>query len=313
MENKDDVVLKVKIPKFLTGMFSKKKEQPKKQKPVKEQVVKPLTKKVEEDIKVTHMSFEKQYREKKERTKIEPIEAISPSNNHLTEKQIRKIYVMDHNTPILNEISTFRRPVDIFNKLIVKTCANIIYHPTDKHQHYIDITIDSDLTDRVYFTVDNGTLTIDLKAGTYYNIKKFVVDVYSPYLTEVDMKGSGNFECYDRIMLSNFNLKISGSADAKIHHIECEMLSIIISGGGNVNIAGNCQNAEMKISGSGDLCASKLYTKNAITKISGSGEIDISVSENLNAKVSGSGYIIYKGNPNVIEKVTGSGKIRRKK
>jgi hypothetical protein len=65
------------------------------------------------------------------------------------------------------------------------------------------------------------------------------------------------------------------------------------------------------ISGSGDLYAENLETRNAEVHVSGSGECKLFVSGKLQASVSGSGDVYYKGEPVVKAHVSGSGKVRK--
>ena len=115
-----------------------------------------------------------------------------------------------------------------------------------------------------------------------------------------------------RITVTDLRLiDISGSGDVNIPKWDGASLSIVISGTGNVRVAGKVDEFGLDNSGSGDVTAHDLTAKRAKVDISGSGNITINVTENLNVDISGSGDVVYTGTARVRQDISGSGNVRR--
>jgi len=82
-----------------------------------------------------------------------------------------------------------------------------------------------------------------------------------------------------------------------------------VSGSGDLNIKGSCDNSKMMVTGSGDIVSDNFLVRTANETISGSGNIHTYVVISLKAVISGSGNIYLKGNPLIDQTITGSGKI----
>jgi Putative auto-transporter adhesin, head GIN domain len=109
------------------------------------------------------------------------------------------------------------------------------------------------------------------------------------------------------------NVELSGSGDVgTIGTFNFTDLSLFISGSGNFSFAGTCKKMNAKVSGSGDIRAFDLPTEVVTARISGSGNMQLNVSQTLDATISGSGDIIYKGSPTTVTKsISGSGSVRK--
>jgi phage-related protein len=69
------------------------------------------------------------------------------------------------------------------------------------------------------------------------------------------------------------------------------------------------EEADIHISGSGDVRNFGLQATKAKVKVSGSGNTEITVSNFLDVRINGSGDVYYKGNPSVNADISGSGKV----
>ncbi|MNL52363.1 hypothetical protein D3C87_1755280 [compost metagenome] len=85
-----------------------------------------------------------------------------------------------------------------------------------------------------------------------------------------------------------------------------------MSGSGDIKLKGSSDSVVIKLSGSGDIEAANLKSKNANITVSGSGDVKVNCNESLTARVSGSGDIKYTGSPEKRDvKVSGSGSISK--
>ena len=104
----------------------------------------------------------------------------------------------------------------------------------------------------------------------------------------------------NNIHSNDLSLSIAGSGDMKINNaVTSGSTDVAIAGSGTVKLSGSSQEAELKISGSGDLYASGYQAKRVSATVSGSGNIECYATEFLKARTSGSGSVGYKGNPEI--------------
>ncbi|RZM19706.1 MAG: DUF2807 domain-containing protein, partial [Pedobacter sp.] len=108
-------------------------------------------------------------------------------------------------------------------------------------------------------------------------------------------------------------IEILGSGDTRIsgNFPSEEDLSIRISGSAKVNVddAFTRKDVRVAILGSGNADLSKVNCQNADVKISGSGDIRLEVSNLLKARITGTGNVYVKGSPKTDTEISGPGKI----
>ncbi|MDR6844282.1 head GIN domain-containing protein [Flavobacterium granuli] len=155
-----------------------------------------------------------------------------------------------------------------------------------------------------------------LKIYTEKNInietkRDIVLTVPFEQISFVSLSGSGDVKSKNTIVGSKFVAKLSGSGDLTLD-VKTTDFESNLSGSGDVVLTGSSDNFVSKTSGSGDVDAINLTTKNANLTISGSGDMKVNCSQSLFARVSGSGDIQYKGDPQTKDtKVSGSGDISK--
>lgn len=141
--------------------------------------------------------------------------------------------------------------------------------------------------------------------------KKLIVTVPFEQISSVSLSGSGDVSSKNTIVNPTFKAKLSGSGDLTLD-VKATDFESNLSGSGDVVLTGSSDNFVSKTSGSGDVNAINLTTKNANITISGSGDMKVNCSQSLIARVSGSGDIQYKGDPQSKDtKVSGSGDISK--
>jgi len=161
-------------------------------------------------------------------------------------------------------------------------------------------------------SVSGNTLDIDIKRHTAIRKHNPVtVRVFMPFLSSVDISGSGDVNCNNQFVSENLNANISGSGNISFSGIINNSVSANVSGSGGISLNGNssCINAKYTISGSGNINAEWLKADYVDAHISGSGDQLIYAVKQLNAHISGSGDIDYRGNPGVSVNISGSGKL----
>jgi hypothetical protein len=97
-------------------------------------------------------------------------------------------------------------------------------------------------------------------------------------------------------------LDISGVVDATIDGVDADIFELEISGVGDVDISGVCDELDASVSGVGDLDADKLKCRVVDVSVSGVGDASVYASEEVDASVSGMGDIDVYGSPEKVSK-----------
>jgi hypothetical protein len=162
--------------------------------------------------------------------------------------------------------------------------------------------------------VSGGKLIIKKENWRLNMNEKVIVYITMPYISRLDVSGSGKAEIKDAVKADNLDLSVSGSGKLFTSDIVAVNLNCSISGSGDIIIGGNgdATKADIAISGSGDYTGESLKIGSAEISISGSGSCSCNITESLRASVSGSGNVTYLGNPKVDARVSGSGRVRSK-
>ncbi|HUV30780.1 MAG TPA: head GIN domain-containing protein [Acidobacteriota bacterium] len=156
----------------------------------------------------------------------------------------------------------------------------------------VTVAFDDNLIDYIITEVHGRTLEV-YSEGSYSSHRGCLVEITVPILESV---------------------KVSGSGDVTIEHLEGGDFSYSVSGSGDLRAEGEVDEVEINVSGSGDVDARDLIAKVACVTIRGSGDVHVYAGESLDARVYGSGDIYYYGNPDPAHtKVYGSGDIRHKR
>jgi hypothetical protein len=159
--------------------------------------------------------------------------------------------------------------------------------------------------------VEGNKLKLYLKKGNYRNVDiKFVVTYKD--IEAIHSSGSSEIVCNTDLRADNFSLHSSGSGNIKLASVNTDNFEVHNSGSSNIDVAGVAKKQSLHISGSSKINAFDLKSEDSKVSISGSGDVNINVSQNLEASVSGSGDIKYKGEPNIRNvRVSGSGNISK--
>ena len=141
------------------------------------------------------------------------------------------------------------------------------------------------------------------------------VDIYvtSPDLTQLEIKGSGDFKAARRVDTDQLTVSINGSGDIDFKDIICDKLVASINGSGDIEFGFvECVNAEASLRGSGDIDFKRLKADKMQFSVKGSGDIEANLNDagNVNCEVFGSGTIKLAGvAKNLNKNIRGSGNV----
>lgn len=194
----------------------------------------------------------------------------------------------------------------------VKCAGSFDYILVAGTEGQIKLEGESNLLPYVVTEVKNGTLHIKTEKGKNLNpSKNETIKITIPFkdLDKVSLSGSGDLWNTDKISSDDLIVSLSGSGDI-ILDITTQKVSAKVTGSGDLTLKGSTTDLTAGVTGSGDFHGFNLQATNADVSVTGSGDVEIVCNGNLKARVTGSGDIEYKGNPKTKDsKVTGSGSI----
>ena len=171
------------------------------------------------------------------------------------------------------------------------------------------ITVEGDqaVTDRLRFTLKDGTLGVlrDGRAGEHNGTA--VVNVTMPALKTLTMAGSGKINAAS--LAKEAKVTIAGSGDIETPQVGSDKLDLTIAGSGSYRGAGTVRALEVSIVGSGSAAMDALKADQADLTIAGSGNSTFASDGEVKAKIMGSGSVTVRGRARCTVESLGSGKL----
>lgn len=155
------------------------------------------------------------------------------------------------------KIVSQERPAKNFNNVILEGVGNVNIYYAENYK--VRVTTDSNIQEYVTIKVIGDNLYIDEKSKGGVNPSKLTIDIYTPGLGNIILKGVGN-------------------------------IKIVNGGSSDINL---------NLSGVGNIDARNYEAENVVVTLSGTGDIKTWVTKSLTGKLSGIGNIMYKGNPSI--------------
>lgn len=183
-----------------------------------------------------------------------------------------------------------QRTVGTFSGIQVTNFAKVIVKQDTVES--LRIEADDNIIDRVMTSASNGILVVGLRDGSYNNV---TVNVFAS-------------------MKNIKRLESTGTADfSSSNSIQTDSIICKIKGAGSITLAGTANYEVVEIVGAGNVHNFNLISSSCYASISGTGNIEVNVTQQLDAVIAGTGTITYAGNPPVVHPlITGVGSIRPK-
>lgn len=175
------------------------------------------------------------------------------------------------------------------------------------------IEISGEKTEDIVVKNVNGKLKVTLKFPELFNPDRVNIKIYykEDILTLDANEGSAIFSDED---IDQVNLTIKTQEGAYIHvPVDVKYLTVKAVTGGSIRVRGTATNQEVEVTTGGVYEAYDLETEYADVIAASGGNVEVSVSNMLDAKVRFGGNVYYKGDPEKVnsKKVFG-GKIKSK-
>ncbi len=132
------------------------------------------------------------------------------------------------------------------------------------------------------------------------------VRVYSSYLTKIDNEGDSTVILNSPAAGAQFTARIIGNGRISVRAIKAgEVNASIISGHGIIALSGDCNKANLKLTGTGVIQADALRATEGFVWCTGTGTVGVWAVKNLTIKGAGSGTVYVKGTPDIKQKTVG--------
>ncbi|MEX1033297.1 MAG: head GIN domain-containing protein [Cellvibrionaceae bacterium] len=153
---------------------------------------------------------------------------------------------------------------------------------------------------------------------------------------EFNLQGSGDIRA-DLLVVDDLAINVRGSGTTRIGRSEVDDLDLTVHGSGNIELDelyarreklakakivgngsggvriadGEVEDLSIVVNGSGGVDTANLRARKAKVSVNGSGDVEVNVSETLDARINGTGDVGYRGEPTDVDRsVNGSGRVR---
>ena len=187
----------------------------------------------------------------------------------------------------------------------VKVSTGIDLYITQGKRVSLTVEADENLQDIIITEVRDGQLRIYSK----HNIRRAKarkVHLTVGSLDELIATSGSDVYTENTIETTNFNIKVSSGADARVT-VNAESITSSASSGADLRLSGISVYHTSKASSGSSIYAYGMKSENVTVRVSSGANIDIFASKSINAKASSGGDIDYRGNPKQIDKKRSSG------
>ncbi len=197
------------------------------------------------------------------------------------------------------------RTLDIEEFKGVKLSMSLDVYITQGSEFKVEVEGKEDIIDELELDVHNDVWEIETDRCVR-DIGNMKVYITMPDIESLSIPGSGDIIGENEFIVSDLELRISGSGDMDLL-LDAENVEANIPGSGEMWLEGSSQILDFKISGSGDYNGFNFICDDVEVRISGSGDARVHAIDNLYVNISGSGDVYYKGDPDIDYSITGSG------
>lgn len=169
--------------------------------------------------------------------------------------------------------------------------------------------------DNLALSVEDGTLMVRDKDLRFYlsrNSSHSVrLLVSSPDLTDVVMRGPGDFESLRRLDTDVLHITLNGNGDIHLTDVICDQAQFEMNGSGDIEFDRlECQESSIRLAGSGDVDAKLVNVDKSTVELFGAGDISVDFLHcgYANCRLFGAGDITLTGDLKRLDKdVKGAG------
>lgn len=178
---------------------------------------------------------------------------------------------------------------------------------TDGDTLAIEVEGDDEATEKLRFSLEDGTLAISREKDSWKDGGSATVRVTMPSPKELVLAGSGSIEAAS--LAGDSNITIAGSGSASIASVTADKLELTVAGSGSVDVTGTAKALEATIAGAGSARMPGLTVESAEVTVAGSGDIAFASDGKIEANIVGSGNVTVTGSATCTVNSIGSGTV----
>ncbi|HJG89455.1 GIN domain-containing protein [Barnesiella viscericola] len=209
------------------------------------------------------------------------------------------------------ETSVRQLSVDDFYKMKVYNNFDVSYRQNADSAGVVVVMAATGDQDNIEVTSKKGVLTIKYKGSCDKSQMQGSVIVYSTALEYVENNGIGLVQIVSPITGAAFQAKVIGNGSIMGRQIDYGIVKAsVLTGSGKVSLTGKCREAELSVTGSGQIEADGLEARDVSCRIMGNGVIGCHAREKLSAWATGNGEVYYRGTPEIKKNSLGELSVR---
>lgn len=192
-----------------------------------------------------------------------------------------------------------RKSIQPFNSLIVN--GDVKVYIKQNTENTLSASVDA--FKEANFTQTGNELVINGGDGTFY--------LNTTGFSSLLVNGSADAISSDTLRAGRFEIKTNGNADASLILVS-DTVDVSTSGASDVRLAGRGVFLKGRISGAGDIKATRFLVDHADISISGAGDAKVNAASKVTGAVSGAGTLYHVGTPAMIDvSVSGAGEVKK--
>ena len=204
---------------------------------------------------------------------------------------------------------TYAINVGEFNRLKVVEAINVDYRCNPDSAGWVTFRTDvPDAASAIGLSNSKGELTISFTVplNEMKPVPLPTVTVYSSFLTKVENSGDSLVRVLKVQPCPEFSAAQIGNGRIVVRDIKATQVSAKINtGNGQVILFGQCDEATLKMTGTGTLQADGLEAQTVKVSVFGTGTVGCFPSKLLKIHGAGSTKIFYKGSPEIVNRAVG--------
>lgn len=195
-----------------------------------------------------------------------------------------------------------------FDRIKVDDNVNVIYRCLPDSTGIAVYRGEEDFCDSFILTNNKGELRVQVTTEDVNKPGMPVLYLYSDFLVQVENSSDFTLTVDSPAPAPQFKAVQMGNGAIQVQNVRStKVIAVLNTGNGNISVSGKCEEAQLKMIGTGMISADHLMAQNVKCMILGSGSIGCWPVQSLESRGLGSTKIYYRGDPAITKK--GGGKL----
>ncbi|KQB41680.1 head GIN domain-containing protein [Flavobacterium aquidurense] len=202
-------------------------------------------------------------------------------------------------------VTTEKRIVEgDFTKVSVSNAIDLVIIQSDSNE--IVVEADDNLQKEITTKVENGTLLIKCKYGSFHDVTKKKVTVKMPKIDKLDASSASTVMSQGLLQGEHIDLETSSAATMDVN-VEYDNITVDSGSGSTLSLKGKALRIKTSASSGSSINANKLLANEVDAEASSGASTNVHPIVSLKAKASSGASINYDVAPKTIEKTASSG------